>query len=95
MNIDMIIRDLQDIIFYAKQASSRACENRKDAERNLSNAENGDFPSDAYYTVSEGLVDAANSLDKAHEDLDNVVEMLSKVIDELKFQQLSHKVQSK
>jgi hypothetical protein len=89
MYTDLIIRDLLDLTHDVKAAGSRAYENKREADRSLSNAENGDFPSDAYYTVSEGLVDASQALDKAKDDFGNIEEMLKKIIEDIKMEELS------
>jgi hypothetical protein len=89
MYTENIIRDLLDLIHDVKQAGDRAYENRKDADRSLSNAENGEFPSDAYYIVSEGLVAAYQALDKAKDDFGNIEEMLLKIIEDIKMEELS------
>ena len=95
MYTENIIRDLLDLIHDVKAAGSRAYDNHKDADRSLSNAESNDFPSEAYYTVSEGLVDASEALDKAKDDFGNIEEMLNKIIEDIKMEELSYKVQSK
>jgi hypothetical protein len=95
MYTENIIRDLLDLIHDVKAAGCRTYDNHKDADRSLSNAENGDFPSDAYYTVSEGLVDASQALDKAKDDFGNIEQMLLKIIEDIKMEELSYKVQSK
>ena len=95
MYTENIICDLLDLIHDVKQAGARAYDNRKDADRSLSNAENGEFPSDAYYIVSEGLVDASQALDKAKDDFGNIEQMLNKIIEDIQTEELSHKVQSK
>ena len=95
MYVENIICDIEDLIFDVKQAGSRAYDNKREADRSLSNAENGEFPSDAYYIVSEGLVDASNALDNAKEDFQSIEERLRNIIESIKNEELSHKVQSK
>jgi hypothetical protein len=89
MYVENILRDLQDIIHDVKQSGCRAYDNKREADRSLSNAENGDFPSDAYYTVSEGLVDASQALDKAKDDFMSIEEVLLKIIENINMEQLS------
>ena len=96
MYIDNIIADIRHIIFDAKQASARAYDNRRDADRVFNRVVEGEEGSlKSYETVSEGLVDASNALDRASEDLLNIEEMLKKLIEDIEMEALSHKVQSK
>jgi hypothetical protein len=89
MYVENIICDIEDLIFDVKQAGSRAYDNKREADRSLSNAENGNFPSDAYYTVSEGLVGASHALDKASDDFLSIEERLRKIIEGIQMEALS------
>ena len=96
MYVENIIRDIRHIIFDAKQASARAYDNKRDADRVFKHVVEGEEGSlKSYETVSEGLVDASNALDRASEDLLNIEEMLKKLIEDIEMEALSHKVQSK
>jgi hypothetical protein len=95
MYVENIICDIEDLIFDVKQAGSRAYDNKREADRSLSNAENGEFPSDAYYIVCEGLVDASNTLDKVKEDFLSIEERLRKIIEGIQMEALSERVQGK
>jgi hypothetical protein len=93
---DLIIRDLLDLIHDVKAAGSRAYDNRKDADRTFTRVREGEEGTlDGYETVSEGLEDASHALDKAKDDFGNIEEMLLKIIEDIKMEELSHKVQSK
>lgn len=95
MITENIIRDIYDLIHDVKTYGANASEDKKDAVRVLSNAENGNFPSDAYYIVSNGLVDTTDALDRAKDRFGVVEEMLLKLINDIENEALSHKVQSR
>lgn len=96
MYIDNIIRDIRDIIFDAKQASARAYDNRRDADRVFGYVEEGTEGSlKSYEIVSDGLVDASQALDRASEDFFAIEEALKKLIEEIQMEALSAKVQAK
>lgn len=96
MYVDNIIKEIRCIIFDAKQASARAYYNRCDADRVFTRVEEGtEGTLKSYETVSEGLVDASQALDRASEDFLNIEEMLRKLIEDIEMEALSHKVQSK
>jgi hypothetical protein len=97
MYTDLIIRDLLDLIHDVKAAGCRAYDNRKDAERAVSNSvhEEAENTYKAYDTVCEGLIEASHALDKANDDFLNIEEMLKKIIEDIKMEELSAKVQSK
>jgi hypothetical protein len=97
MYTDLIIRDLLDLIHDVKQAGSRASQNRKDAERNLSNAvyEEDRNIHNAYDKASDSLADASSALETASDDFGNIEKMLLKIIEDIKMEELSAKVQSK
>jgi hypothetical protein len=96
MYTDLIIRDLLDLIHDVKAAGCRAYDNRKDADRTFTRVREGEEGTlDGYETVSEGLEDASQALYKAKDDFGNIEEMLLKIIEDIKMEELSHKVQSK
>ena len=96
MYTDLIIRDLLDLIHDVKAAGSRAYENKRDADRTFTRVREGEEGTlDGYETVSEGLVDASQALDKANDDFLNIEEMLKKIVEDIKMEELSYKVQSK
>jgi hypothetical protein len=87
---DLIIRDLLDLIHDVKAAGSRAYENKRDADRTFTRVEEGyEYYRDGYETVAEGLVDASQALDKANDDFLNIEEMLNKIIEDIKMEELS------
>jgi len=45
--------------------------------------------------VADGLVNASQALDKASDDFGNIEQMLKKIIEDIKMEELSYKVQSK
>ena len=95
MEIENIIRDIRDLIYEVQSYKANASEDKKDAARALSNAENGDFPSDAYYTVSGGLEDATDALDRAKDRFGTIEGWLSVLIDNIEREALSAKVQAR
>lgn len=90
-----IIRDIRDLIHDVQSYEAKAFEDKKAAVRALSNAENGDFPSDAYYTVSDGLIDATDALDRAKERFGEIEGHLLILIERIEREALSAKVQSR
>jgi hypothetical protein len=93
---DLIIRDLLDLIHDVKAAGSRAYENKRDADRTFTRVREGEEGTlDGYETVSEGLEDASQALDKASDDFMSIEQMLLKIIEDIKMEELSYKVQSK
>ncbi len=96
MYTENIIRDLLDLIHDVKAAGCRAYDNRKDADRTFTYVVEGEeYTQRNYETVAEGLVDASQALDKANDDFLNIEEMLLKIIEDIKMEELSAKVQSK
>jgi hypothetical protein len=96
MYTENIIRDLLDLIHDVKAAGSRAYENRRDAAQTLTRAEEDEeYTQRDYETVADGLVDASQALDKAKDDFGNIEEMLNKIIEDIRMEELSAKVQSK
>lgn len=96
MNLDLIIKDLLDIIHDVKQAGVRAYENRKEAERvhTRVDSEWKNYEK-AYDMTSDGLADASQALDNANDDFLNIEEMLKKIVEDIKYEELSAKVQGK
>jgi chromosome segregation ATPase len=96
MYTENIIRSLEDLIHDVRQAGGRAYENKRDADRTFTRVREGEEGTlDGYETVSEGLEDASEALDKAKDDFGNIEEMLNKIIEDIKMEELSAKVQSK
>jgi hypothetical protein len=91
MYTENIIRDLLDLIHDVKAAGCRAYENKRDAERAVSNSvhEEAENTYKAYDTVCEGLIEASHALDKAKDDFGNIEEMLNKIIEDIKMEELS------
>ena len=95
MDTENIIRDIRDLIHDVQSYEANASEDKKDAARALSNAENGDFPSDAYHTVSDGLIDATDALDRAKDRFGTIEGWLLKLIESIEREALSAKIQSR
>jgi hypothetical protein len=91
MYTENIIRDLLDLIHDVKAAGSRAYENKRDAERTVSISvyEEEENTYKAYETTCEGLIEASHALDKAKDDFGNIEEMLLKIIEDIKMEELS------
>jgi hypothetical protein len=90
MYTDLIIRDLLDLIHDVKAAGCRAYENKRDADRTFTRVREGEEGTlDGYETVSEGLVDASEALDKAKDDFLSIEQMLLKIIEDIKMEELS------
>lgn len=96
MYVENIIRDLLDLIHDVKAAGCRAYDNRRDADRTFTWVVEGqEYTQHGYDTVATGLVEASHALDKANDDFLNIEQMLLKITEDLKYETLSHKVQSK
>lgn len=96
MNTENIVKDIHDLIHDVKQMSSRVYSDRREADRTFARvAEGQEGTLDGYNTVSQGLVDASDALDRAREDFFNLEEMLRTLISNIEMETLSHKVQSK
>jgi hypothetical protein len=96
MYVENIILDLENIIYDAKMASVRAFENRREADRTfLYVGEGEEYTQHGYDTVATGLVDASHALDKANDDFLKVELKLLKIIEDIKMEALSAKVQAK
>jgi hypothetical protein len=96
MYVENIIRDLLDLIHDVKAAGCRAYDNRRDADRTFTWVVEGqEYTQHGYDTVATGLVEASHALDKANDDFLNIEQMLLKIIEDIKMEELSYKVQSK
>jgi len=96
MYVENIILDIENVIYDAKMASVRAFENRREADRTFGYVREGEeYTQHGYDTVATGLVDASHSLDKANDDFLKIELMLLKIIENIKMESLSAKVQAK
>lgn len=96
MEIELILRDIYDLIHDVKTYQANAYEDRRDADRTFTRVEEGyEYYRDGYETVASGLVDASQALDRAKDRFGVVEEMLLKLINDIEREALSHKVQSR
>ena len=96
MEIENIMRDIRDLIHDVKAYSNNAYDDRRDADRVFTYVREGDEGTiEAYDTVAEGLVEASQALHRAVERFDNVAAELVKLMEDLQYEAISHKVQSK
>lgn len=95
MEIELIIRDIRDLIHEVQSYEANASEDKKDASRVFYRASGHEYTEHGYDTVSNGLVDATDALDRAKDRFGTVEEMLLKLIDSIEREALSHKVQSR
>lgn len=96
MEIELILRDIRDLIHDVKTYEANASEDKKDAIRVFSRVEEGyEYYRDGYETVAEGLVDATDALDRAKDRFGKVEGWLLNLIDNIEREALSHKVQSR
>ena len=96
MEIENIMRDIRDLIHDVKAYSNNAYDDRRDANRVFNYVWEGDEGTiEAYDTVAEGLVEASQALDRAVERFDIVAGQLVKLMEDLQYEAISHKVQSK
>lgn len=104
MEIELILRDFRDMIHDVKAYSNNAYDDRRDADRVFTYVGETVWQSivagdegtlEAYDTVAEGLVEASQALHRAVERFDNVAAQLVKLMEDLEYEAISHKVQSK
>lgn len=89
-------KDIHDLIHDVKQLSSRVYSDRREADRTFTRVvEDQEGTLESYNTVSEGLVDASQALDRVDDDLFTLEERLRTLISNIEMETLSHKVQSK
>jgi Asp-tRNA(Asn)/Glu-tRNA(Gln) amidotransferase B subunit len=93
---EMIIRDIRDLIYDVQSYEANTSEYRKDAIRVFTNVVEGEEGTlKSYDTVSNGLVDAIDALERAKERFGVVEEMLLKLIDGIERESLSSRVQAR
>lgn len=96
MNTEMLIRFVDDLIHDVKSYQSHTSGDKKDAIRVFANVVEGEEGTlKSYETVSEGLVDATEALERAKERFGLIEDMLSKLVEEVERESLSSKVQSR
>lgn len=96
MNIELILRDIRDLIYDAKSVSSSIYSDRRDADRVFNRVTEGEeYTKYGYETVAEGLVEASQALDRACEKVMGIEQMLMDLYHTIEMQTLSAKVQSK
>ena len=96
MEIENIIRDIRDLIHDVQSYEANASEDRKDALRVFNRVEEGrEYTEHGFYTVSEGLVDATDALDRAKDRFGTVEGWLLVLIDRIEREALSAKVHSR
>lgn len=95
MEIEMIVRDIRDLIHEVQSYEANASEDKKDASRVFYRAAGHEYTEHGYDTVSNGLVDATDALDRAKDRFGTVEEMLLKLIDSIERESLSAKIHSR
>lgn len=96
MEIEMIIRDIRDLIHDVRSYEANASEDKKDAMRvftNVVEGEEGTYKS--YETVADGLVDATEALVRAKDRFKLVESALLDLIEGIERESLSAKVHSR
>lgn len=96
MEIELIIRDIRDLIHEVQSYEANASEDRKDALRVFNRVEEGrEYTEHGYETVAEGLVDATDALDRAKDRFGTIEGWLLHLIDNIEREALSAKVHSR
>ena len=96
MDTENLIRDIRDLIHDVKTYEANASEDRKDAIRVFTNVVEGEEATyKSYDTVSNGLVDATDALDRAMDRFGEIEGHLLLLIERIEREALSHKVQSR
>ena len=96
MEIDFIIRDIRDLIHDVRSYEANASEDRKDAIRVFNNVVEGEEGTlKSYDTVSDGLVDATEALERAKERFGDIEAHLLILIERIEREALSSRVQSR
>lgn len=96
MEIELILRDIRDLIHEVQSYEANASEDRKDAIRVFNRVEEGrEYTEHGYETVAEGLVDATDALDRAKDRFGKVEFWLLNLIESIERESLSAKIQSR
>ena len=96
MDTENLIRDIRDLIHDVRSYEANASEDKKDASRVFYRVEEGrEYTEYGYETVAEGLVDAADALDRAKERFGEIEGHLLLLIERIEREALSHKIQSR
>lgn len=96
MEIELIVRDIRDLIHEVQSYEANASEDKKDASRVFYRVEEGrEYTEHGYETVAEGLVDATDALDRAKDRFGTIEGWLLKLIDSIEREALSAKVHSR
>lgn len=96
MEIELIIRDIRDLIHDVQSYEANASEDRKDAIRVFTNVVEGEEATyKSYDTVSNGLVDATDALDRAKDRFGIIEGWLLNLIESIERESLSAKVQGR
>lgn len=90
-----IIRDIRDLIHEVQSYEANASEDKKDASRVFYRASGHEYTEHGYETVSNGLGDATDALDRAKDRFGTIEGWLMNLIDNIEREALSHKVQSR
>ena len=93
MEIELIIRDIRDLIHEVQSYEANASEDRKDAIRVFTNVVEGEEATyKSYDIVSNGLVDATDALDRAKDRFGTIEGWLLNLIESIEREALSAKV---
>lgn len=96
MEIELILRDIRDLIYDVQSYEANASEDRKEAIRVFTNVVEGEEGTlKSYGVVAEGLVDATEALDRALDRFGEIEGHLLLLIERIEREALSHKVQSR
>ncbi len=96
MNTENIVNLIRDIVWYAKSYASNAYDDKRDADRVFLNVvEGAEYTKHGYETVSDGLIEASEALDRAYDRFMEIESMLLKLAETVEMETLSYKVQSK
>lgn len=90
-----LLRDIRDLIHEVQSYEANASEDKKDASRVFYRAAGHEYTEHGYDTVSNGLGDATDALDRAKDRFGVVEEMLLKLINDIERESLSAKIHSR
>lgn len=92
---DVITRDIKDILYDIKQMSAALYQDKRDIDLTFNMAFACEDDAAHIDRLSEGLVDARGAIDLRADQLDDIEKYLVKLMGDIEYAALSHRVQSK
>jgi hypothetical protein len=93
--MELITRDLKDILYDIKQLSAALYQDKRDIDLTFNMAFACENDADHIERLSDGLVEASGAIDLRSDQLDNIEKYLVKLMEDLEYAVLSDRVQQK